>query len=230
MRALLLAAGLGTRLRPLTDTIPKCMVPIHGVPLLEYWINLLPPSIVEKILINTHYLPDVVSSYVKSSSWCDRIRIVHEEMLLGTGGTILKNSEFFGKDSFFLAHADNLSRFDFAEFYNAHINRPLDTDITMMTFTSDSPKSCGIVEKDDQGRVINFFEKVETPPGDCANGAVYIIESSVIDYLRTKNSNVIDFSTEVIPNYLGKIYCFHNNNYHRDIGTPESLALAEMEF
>jgi mannose-1-phosphate guanylyltransferase len=230
MRALLLAAGFGTRLRPLTDFVPKCMVPIHGVPLLEYWINLLPPDIVEKILINTHYLPDIVRSYVKSSSWCDRIQIVHEEMLLGTGGTILKNSEFFGKDAFFLAHADNLSRFDFKEFYDAHLNRPLDTDITMMTFTSDSPKSCGIVEQDGEGRAIKFFEKVENPPGDCANGAVYIIESSVIDYLRTKNSNVIDFSTEVIPNYLGKIYCFHNNNYHRDIGTLESLALAEMEF
>ena len=206
------------------------MVPINGIPLLEYWINLLPPKIVDKILVNTHYLPEVVSSYVKKSPWCDRVQIVHEEVLLGTGGTILQNSKFFDNDTFFLAHADNLSRFDLNEFYTSHINRPSGTVITMMTFTSDSPTSCGIVEQDHEGRAIKFFEKIGNPPGNCANGAVYIIEASVIDYLRTKNSNIIDFSTEVIPNYLGKIYCFHNNIYHRDIGTPESLALAEREF
>lgn len=230
MRALLLAAGLGTRLRPITDHIPKCLVPIHGKPLLGYWLDMLLPNGVERVLVNTHYLPDAVCKFVAASAWRDSIEIVHEDVLLGTGGTVLRNRDFLGGGSFMVVHADNLSRFDVAAFIRAHEYRPAGVDITMMTFDTDVPQSCGIVELDLRGVVIKFHEKVAKPPSNHANAAVYIFESSVIDFLASLNRAVIDISTEVLPRYLGRMQAFHNADYHRDIGTPESLAIAEREF
>lgn len=230
MKALLLAAGLGTRLRPITDNVPKCLVPIHGKPLLEYWLDMLLPNGIERVLINTHYLPHAVRAFVAGSRWRDSIDIVHEEILLGTGGTVLKNRDFLAGGPFMVAHADNLTRFDVKAFIGAHANRPAGVDITMMTFDTDMPQTCGIVELDERGVVIRFHEKVANPPGNHANAAVYIFEPSVIDSLASLGKEVIDISTEVLPRYLGRMQAFHNSDYHRDIGTPESLALAEREF
>lgn len=230
MRALLLAAGFGTRLRPITDHIPKCLVPVHGKPLLEYWLDLLLLGDIEYVLLNTHYLPDKVRQFVANSKWRSRISMVHEDVLLGTGGTVLKNRKFFGNEPFLVAHADNLTQFDLAAFIARHHARPKGVDITMMTFHTDAPGSCGIVEENTDGVVVAFHEKVENPPGNHANAAVYIFEPGVIDFMADLGGEVIDLSTEVIPHYMGRICTFHNYGYHRDIGNPESLRLAEQEF
>ena len=230
MRALLLAAGFGTRLRPLTDTIPKCLVTIHGKPLLEYWLDLLHARSIERVLVNTHYLPDAVENFVRQSAWRDRITLVHEDVILGTGGTVLRNERFFGKAPFIVAHADNLSRFDVNAFVARHASRPPGVAITMMTFETDAPQTCGIIEQDSRGVVVAFHEKVANPPGRLANGAVYIFEPAVVDFLRDLGKQIIDLSTEVIPHFLGRICTFENTVYHRDIGTLESLAKAEAEF
>lgn len=230
MRALLLAGGLGTRLRPLTNHIPKCLVPVKGKPLLQYWLELLIPNGVDKLLVNTHYLPDPVREFVAASPWRDHITLVYEERLLGTGGTVLRNREFFGDGAFMVAHADNLTRFDPTAFFARHLARPAGCDITMMTFETDDPGSCGIVEEDERGVVTAFHEKVANPPGNHANAAVYIFETSVINFLADLGQSVIDLSTEVMPYYIGRIATFHNHGYHRDIGSPESLAKAEQDF
>lgn len=230
MRALLLAGGFGTRLRPLTDHIPKCLVPVKGKPLLEYWLDLLFQSGIEAAIVNTHYLPEPVRTFVAGSPWRDRIKLAHENVLLGTGGTVLRNREFFDGEAFIVAHADNLTCFDPRAFIACHRARPPGCEITMMTFESDDPRSCGIVEEDESSVVTAFHEKVEHPPGNHANAAVYIFEPSVIDFLAALGKEVIDLSTEVIPQYIGRIATFHNSGYHRDIGNPESLRLAEQEF
>jgi mannose-1-phosphate guanylyltransferase len=230
MRALLLAAGLGTRLRPLTDTVPKCLVPVHGRPLLGYWLELLGASGVERMLVNTHYLRGAVRDFVARSPWRDKVTLVHEEKLLGTGGTVLSNRDFFGGESFLVAHADNLTRFDVRSFERRHANRPAGVDITMMTFEADDPSSCGIVEQDTRGVVTAFHEKVAEPPGRLANAAVYVFEPAVVDFIASLGREVVDLSTEVIPRFLGRICTFHNADYHRDIGTPESLRRAEAEY
>jgi mannose-1-phosphate guanylyltransferase len=142
----------------------------------------------------------------------------------------LRNRDFFGDEPFMVAHADNLTRFDVQEFIAAHTDRPVGVEITMMSFDTDAPETCGIVEQDNNGIVIKFHEKSAMPPGKRANAAVYIFEPSVIDFMASLNREVIDLSLEVIPHYLGRIHCFHNGDYHRDIGTSESLRLAELEF
>lgn len=230
MRALLLAAGLGTRLRPLTDTLPKCLVPIHGRPLLDYWLEALIKQGIEKVLINTHYLEPVVRQYLVESAWLPYVELAHEETLIGTGGTVLKNQNFFRGEAFFMAHADNLTIFDLAKFLEQHAVRPKGSEITMMIFKSSSPQSCGVVELDDQRVVQAFHEKVKNPPGNLANAAVYILEPSVVTWMQTLGKPQLDLSTEVIPHYLGKIFTYENTTYHRDIGTINSWTEANQDF
>lgn len=230
MKALLLAAGLGTRLRPITNDIPKCLVSIQQKPLLEYWLDLLLKNSVDQVMINTHYLAKTVQDFVQSSQWCSAVTLVHEPELLGTGGTVLKNRHFLQDGPFVLAHADNLTRFDVKAFLKTHALRKKAVEITMMTFETDQPESCGIVELDQDQVVVGFHEKSREFHGTRANGAVYIIEPSVIDFLLSLGKEVIDMSTEVLPHYLGRMQAFHNADYHRDIGTLESLRKAEIEF
>ena len=229
MKALLLAAGLGTRLRPITNTVPKCLVPINGKPLLEYWLENLAKAGINEFLINTSYLAEQVEDFVNNSPYKDKITLVYENELLNTGGTVLSNRYFFEDESFMLVHADNLSFCNFNDFINTHKKRPENCDITMMLFETDSPKSCGIVELDENNIVHKFHEKVENPPSTLANGAVYICEPSVIEFMVSLNKKDIDFSNDVLPNYIGKINTFLNNIYHRDIGTIESYGLAQIE-
>ena len=231
MRALLLSAGLGTRLRPLTDTIPKCLVPIHGKPLLGYWIDLLLANeYIDRLLVNTHYLVDQVEAFIATSPSVQQIELLHENKLLGTGGTVLKACDFFEEQTFMVVHADNLSRFNVSDFIASHHARKSDCAITMMLFETDQPESCGIVDVDDYGVVIGFHEKVSSPPGNLANGAVYIFEQEILVFMRGLGQSVIDLSTEVLPHFIGRTNTFLNTDYHRDIGTPESLDKAEVEF
>lgn len=230
MRALLLAAGLGTRLRPLTDTVPKCLVPIRGRPLLSYWFDMLLEGGVERILVNTHYHSAAVDAFVARSGRRESIDLVFESALLGTGGTVLHNREWLGRSAFMVVHADNLSLFSVPDFIEAHRNRPAGAAITMMTFDTDVPESCGIVELDAKGLVRRFHEKVKNPPGTRANGAVYIFEPEVVDFIAGLKREFIDLSVDVIPAFLGRIFTFHNASYHRDIGTIDSLRKAEAEF
>ena len=227
MKALLLAAGFGTRLRPLTDTIPKCLVPINGRPLLGYWLEMLTEAGVGPLLVNLHYLPEQVREFLGSSRFCDKVSTVHEEVLLGTGGTVLANRSFFREGPFMVIHADNFSRFDLRGFIERHRNRPSGCEITMLTFATGSPQSCGIVELDERGVVTGFHEKVANPPGNLANGAVYIMEQSVVDFIAAKGNETVDLSTEVLPHFLNRIATFHNNDLHIDIGTPEAYHQAQ---
>jgi len=226
MKALLLAAGLGTRLRPLTNYVPKCLVPINGKPLLSYWLDNLEAAGIDDFLINTHYFSEQVSEFVENSSYKDKITLIYEDKLLLTAGTVLKNKELLKDEPFMLVHADNLSFCNFKEFIEVHKRRPKNTLITMMVFKTDTPKSCGIVEVGADKTVINFYEKSNEDVGNLANAAVYIVEPEVIKFLESIGKEEIDFSIEVIPHFINKISVYENDVYHRDIGTLESYALA----
>ena len=230
MRAILLAAGLGTRLQPITNKIPKCLVEINGRPLLDYWLDLLSNPGISEILINLHYLPDMVVEYIKNCKYTKQITIVYENTLLGTGGTLLKNRAFYGQDPVMLIHADNLSLFDMRAFQDRFCSRDNGIDITMMTFQTDTPETCGIVELNELGAVSAFHEKVKTSPSSVANAAVYILAPVVTEFIESLGKEVVDFSTEVLPHFIGRINTFHNDIYHRDIGTMSSLSLAQNEY
>jgi len=214
-KALLLAAGLGTRLRPLTDIWPKCLMPIKNRPLLEYWLGILHKTDIDNVLVNTHYLSEYVEGFLSQDQFKDWVKSVYEDNLLGTAGTIRNNIDFCKDSTVLLAHADNWTCCDFSNFLSYHhCQRPKNTVITMMTFNSPDPSSCGIVELDKNGVVIGFHEKVQNPPERLANAAVYLIEPEVIKWIEN-NPEITDFSTEVIPQFIGKIATWENKNIHR---------------
>ena len=228
LRALLLAAGFGTRLRPLTLHTPKCLVPIGGQPLLAHWLQQLELIGTEAALVNTHYLADQVEDFL--AGWQQgpmKLKSSHEPSLLGTAGSLLANREFFTGCTGLLIHADNFSQADLSQLLVAHHQRPAGCLLTMLTFTTPRPSSCGIVEIDAKGIVVGFHEKVAEPPGNRANGALYVFDHEFIDWLGTHHPTASDFSTEVLPYCVGKIYTWHTNSPYIDIGTPEALAEAE---
>lgn len=232
MNALLLAAGNGTRLRPLTLTTPKCLAPIGGYPLLGVWLSLLQKGpLPSSCWINTHYLPEKVEAFIKSQNKkiSFPIHILREINLLGTAGTLKALLPKLLGEDLLLVHADNLSWFSLESFLTAHHSRPKNTELTMMIFETDSPQTCGIVELDRSGVLQAFYEKVKKPPSNLANGAVYLISPKGLAQIN-RLKDITDFSTQIIPEFLGRIYCWQNTIYHRDIGCPQSLKLAQTEF
>ena len=228
MRALLLAGGMGTRLRPLTNSIPKCLVPIKNQPLLGIWLERLTQAGISLFMINTHYLASQVEAFIESSPYRNKVTLVNELHLLGTAGTLITNLEFFqGKDSL-LIHADNYCLADLTAFLQAHRNRPPECLLTMMTFRTDSPSSCGIVELDERGVVISFHEKVVNPAGNLANGAVYILSAELLNKLASDFRGVTDFSTEVLNRFVGRIFSYETVEVFLDVGTPETYAKANQ--
>lgn len=226
MRAILLAAGLGTRLRPLTETTPKCLVPIKGRPLLGIWLERLSQAGMGPFLVNTHYLPEQVETFVNLSPYREQVRVVYERELRGTAGTVIANLDFFNGEDGVLIHADNYCLADFSAFVRAHQERPPECVMTMMTFRSSDPSSCGIVELDERGVVTGFYEKVLAPPGNLANGAVYILSAELLETMGTDLHAAKDFSTEVLPRLVGRIFTYETSAVFLDIGTPESYEKA----
>jgi len=226
MRAILLAAGCGTRLRPITNTIPKCLVPIKGKPLLEIWLDRLTKAGLGPFLINTHYLSEQVVSFVETSPYRDQVTLFHEKELIGTAGTLIANLDFFSSEDGLLIHADNYCLADFSAFLLAHSQRPAECLMTMMTFLTDTPSTCGIVEIDDRNVVLKFHEKVANPPGNLANGAIYLLSAKLLEMMGKEFQGVIDFSTEVLHHLVGRIYTYETTEVFLDVGTPETYLQA----
>jgi len=226
MKAMLLSAGLGNRLRPLTEKIPKCLVPINGKPILQIWLERLSAENIGPFLINTHYLPKQVNDFVSASAFSSQISLVNEVSLLGTAGTLIKNIDFFNQNDGLMIHADNYCLADLKEFIIAHENRPKKCLMTMMTFQTPLPSTCGIVEIDLNNIVIGFHEKVNNPPGNLANGAIYILSSELLKILKNEMSGIRDFSLDVIPKIIGRIFTYETSKVLIDIGTNESYQKA----
>ena len=226
-KAILLAAGLGTRLRPLTDHTPKCLVEVNGEPLMARWLRQLSGVGVKDVLINTHYLAHKVDSYL--DSWEDKslkLHVSYEESLLGTAGTLKKNSDFFCNSPVLIAHADNVLIESLGGLIESHERRPENCIMTMLTFKTEDPRQCGIVITDKQGIVKEFYEKPANAPGNNANAAIYIMEKSVIDFIMELQPPAHDISLDVIPRMLNRIYTKQSTLPLFDIGTKESLTKA----
>lgn len=224
---LLLAAGKGTRLQPYTNDWPKCLMPIKGKPLLSYWLETAKVIGAYKVLVNLHYQSEKVQDFLSRQRLNSSVTSVYESELLGTAGTLRANIDLFNGSTVLFAHADNFCKCDFKSFIRYHQTaRPECTALTMMTFDTTSPETCGIVETDDHGVVTAFYEKVANPPGNRANGAVYLLEPEVLEWI-IGNPEITDFSTQVLPNFIGRIATWHNSGTHVDIGSIESLRMAQ---
>jgi mannose-1-phosphate guanylyltransferase len=228
IRALLLAGGYGTRLRPITNHTPKCLVEIGGKPLLAHWFETLFAAGLERALVNTHYLPNSVEQFCKASPYAPKIDLIYEPELLGTAGTLRANRSYFGQTTL-LAHADNFTLFDPQSFIAEHRSRTSECLATMMTFETDNPTSCGIVDLNKDGVLIGYHEKVANPPGNIANAAVFLLEKEALNWLDLAPM-AADFCEEIVPLGIGQFQTYFNGVYHRDIGTISSLNKANQDY
>ena len=226
MKALLLAAGFGTRLHPLTQNTPKCLMRVGDKPMLDHWLYKLERLGVTEFIINTHYLAEKVHDFIDSHSLKSKIKLSFEPKLLGTAQTVLCLKNQLRDSPFFIVHVDNFCEDDLSDFLYAHKSRPVGTTVSMLTFDTLTPEQCGIVEIDQNNTLIKFYEKQKPPPSNKANGAVYIVSENFFDELEDLPVSAKDFSKCIIPQFLGKIFCFHTDRYFEDIGTPEALKRA----
>lgn len=226
----LLSAGLGTRLKPITDSVPKCLVEVNGKPLIDHWIEKFELVDCGKLIVNTHHLSSKVIKYLENHKTHLDIDIRHEEQLLGTAGTVISLKKEIENNMVILAHGDNMTNLDLEGIVNAYRNRPRESILTMLTFRTDRPEMCGIVKTDADGIVRGFYEKVHDAPGFIANGALYVFGKECLELMDQLNAGckLFDFSLDVIPNMIGKINTFHTTDKFIDIGTPETLAQARL--
>ncbi|MHC4832987.1 MAG: nucleotidyltransferase family protein [Planctomycetota bacterium] len=226
--ALLLAGGLGTRLRPLTDRVPKCLVEIGGRSLLDHWREALAAAGVAEARINTHHLPDPVRDWIETANRSAPPRFVesYEPELLGSAGTISANRDLADScDEVVIVYADNLSSVDVAAAIAFH--RDHDDPFTMVLFRCDEPRRCGIAELDAAHRIVSFVEKPESPRSDLANAGIYVVDADLFRELADVGG--FDIAFDLLPRLAGRMRGVLHEGYHRDIGTPESLRQAEED-
>jgi mannose-1-phosphate guanylyltransferase len=227
MKAFLLAAGLGTRLRPVTDVTPKCMLPVGGRPLLSIWLDALAEVEVTDVFINLHHLPDVVTEYLDSRSWPVQVYTEYEPELRGSAGTLRSYKGRVKYDEFFLAcYADGLTDFPLADLISAH--REHQPIATIAVHHSSNPSIAGIVETDADGVMTGFTEKPEHPVSDIANSGIYAFAPAVLDEISSDYPQ--DIGHHLLPRLVGRARTVPVTGYFRDIGTPEAYQRAQEEW
>lgn len=228
MKAFLLAAGQGTRLRPLTDSLPKCLVPIAGVPLLRIWLNWCCRYGIDEVLINTHAHASAVREYVAvNKPYGLRITVTHEPELLGSAGTIRHNRAFVaGVERFAILYADVLTNADFAgmaAFHDSHRGAA-----TLGVYHVAEPSRCGIVTTDANGLITEFIEKPRRPATDLAFSGLMIANPAVVDEIPPKSP--ADLGFDLLPKLVSRMYAFPIADYLIDIGTMERYQTAQAEW
>jgi len=228
VKALLLAGGLGTRLRPLTLTTPKCLIPVAGKPMLDYWLDALAAAGIGEALLNTHHLRPQVVDWIAAANRTGPVRIAEawEPELLGSAGTVAANRGWADEaEAILVIYADNLSDIDLSAFLAFHRSHP--DPMSMALFHTPYPKACGIATLDASARIVDFVEKPENPPSDLANAGLYVLDAS--SWREIADMGAFDFGFDVLPRFVGRMRGFVHPGYHRDIGTPEALAAAERD-
>jgi mannose-1-phosphate guanylyltransferase len=228
VKAFLLAAGLGTRLRPITDTLPKCLVPVLGRPMLAWWMDQLERHGIDEVLINLHHLPDPVRAFAAEYAGPVRIHLVMEETLLGSAGTLHANREFVaGEEQFYILYADNLNDVDLTALLRFNTEHP--AALTVGLFHAENPSACGIVTLDESSTIVEFEEKPREPKGDLASAGMFIARPRLFEYV-CPSSFPCDLGNHIMPAMIGDMNGVLVDGYLRDVGTQEGLHRAELEW
>lgn len=222
--AVVLVGGKGTRLRPLTLSAPKPMLPTAGLPFLTHLLSRIAAAGIEHVILGTSYKPAVFEAeFGDGSALGLQIEYVTEEHPLGTGGGIANVAGKLRNDTAMVFNGDVLSGADLAQLLDFH--RSNRADVTLQLVRVDDPRAFGCVPTDEEDRVVAFLEKTEDPPTDQINAGCYVFERNVID--RIPQGREVSVEREVFPALLAdgdcKIYGYVDASYWRDMGTPEDF-------
>ncbi|MDP4179184.1 MAG: sugar phosphate nucleotidyltransferase, partial [Bacillota bacterium] len=230
MKAIIMAGGEGTRLRPLTCNIPKPMIPIMGKPVMEYIIELLKKNNITDIGVTLQYLPDEIINYFgDGKDWGVNIRYFIENTPLGTAGSV-KNAEKFLDDTFIVISGDSLTDINLSKAIEYHNKK--EALATLVIKEVDVPLDYGVVITDKNGAIQGFLEKPSWSEvfSDKVNTGIYILEPEVFTYYE-KNQK-IDFSNDLFPILLSNkkpLYGYVSQGYWCDIGNIEQFSKCNFD-
>jgi mannose-1-phosphate guanylyltransferase len=220
MKAMVMAAGLGTRLRPLTDFLPKPMMPIANRPVLHHLLNLLHRHDVREVGINLHAYPEMIQSYFGDGSKLDMsITWSHEPELLGTAGGTKKLQSFFGDETILVTSGDGLHDIDVTALLGHH--RRTGGIATLSVKPVSDPSAYGVVILDRDTRIRGFQEKPrrDEAKSELANCGVYVIEPELLE--RVPQDAFHDFGRDVWPQLVAAnepIFAYTTLAYWNDVG------------
>jgi mannose-1-phosphate guanylyltransferase len=225
MKAFLLAGGHGTRLRPLTDAVPKCLLPICGTPLLAIWLDLCFRSGITDVLINLHAHAAAIEDFLRQSHSPVRVRVVCEKELLGSAGTLVANRQWaLSEKVFWILYADVLTNANLplmSEFHLRH--QPI---ATLGLCQVQNPSECGIAITDRRGVVLGFEEKPARPHGNWAFSGLMLAGQEFLD--RLPSSVPADIGLHVLPGLTGRMLSYPIAEYLLDIGTMPNYLQAQV--
>jgi mannose-1-phosphate guanylyltransferase len=232
VKAVVLVGGEGTRLRPLTTTVPKPLLPIAGQPLLERQLSWLARHDISEVALSLGYLPDAFIEHFPDSEFEGvRLRYAVEPVALGTAGAIRFAAATAGiAERFVVCNGDVLTTLDIGGLVQLHADRGADATIHLTRV--DDPSAFGVVPTDERGAVQAFIEK---PPADAAlthwiNAGTYVLEPSVLDQIP--DGVAVSIERETFPQMLdegGRLFADGTDDYWIDIGTPEKYLQAHAD-
>src|SRR5215475_3084056 len=223
MKAFLLAAGQGTRLRPLTDNLPKCLVPICGVPMLKIWIDLCRSVGIDEVMVNIHTHAQSVRSWLGKNTDGD-VRLVEEATLLGSACTIMANRDWISADRYFwILYADVLTNVNLTQILAAHLER--DPIATLGLYQVPDPSRCGVVSFDSSMVIQEFEEKPPNAKSNWAFSGIMIATPELLNYIPARYP--VDLGFDVLPRLAGQMLAYPIYDYIVDIGTLANYQAAQ---
>ncbi|HXX22861.1 MAG TPA: nucleotidyltransferase family protein [Terriglobia bacterium] len=224
MKAFLLAAGLGTRLRPLTDQTPKCLLPVRGVPLLEVWLEICRRYSVDEVLVNLYSQSQKVRDFLAKCNSGMRVRLFEEPTLLGSAATLRANRTWVeSESSFWVFYADVLTTANLTKMADFHAQHQ--GAATLAVCRVPDPRRSGIAVVDEGGVVRQFIEKPENPPGNLAFGGILLARPQLLESIPQHGP--ADLGRDVLPRLVNRMFAYLITDYHLDVGTPESYLAAQ---
>jgi mannose-1-phosphate guanylyltransferase len=224
MKAFILAAGNGTRLHPLTARIPKCLVPIRGVPLLKIWLDVCERYGINNVTINSHAHCPSVREYLESCRTPVKVRLFEEPTLLGSAGTLRSNANWIGQESdFFVFYGDVLTTLDIGQMLCFHRSKGM--PVTIALHAVENPSECGIATLDADGIVQDFVEKPAQPSSNMGFCGVMIASPTVLSEIPPGTA---DIGHHLLPQLLGRMSGYLTHEYLTDIGTMAAYERAQQ--
>ncbi|MDP8939348.1 MAG: sugar phosphate nucleotidyltransferase [Actinomycetota bacterium] len=235
MKAVIMAGGQGTRLRPLTSNQPKPMIPIVGVPCMEHIVELLKRYDFTDIVVTLQFMPEEIQDYFgDGSDWGVNIRYSIEDTPAGTAGSVKMAEEQLDLqgERFLVISGDALTDADLSRLVRFHEEK--DSEATMVLKSVENPLDFGIVITEEDGRISRFLEKPAWGQvfSDTVNTGIYLLDASVMDEIPDPKKDEYDFSKELFPKLLGAgrpLYGYVMDEYWEDIGTLEQYAGAQRD-
>lgn len=225
MKAFLLAGGHGTRLKPLTDSIPKCLLPIRSMPILQIWFDLCRRHGIDEVLINLHSHAQAVRRFIEGNRDGMTVHLFEEERLLGSAGTLLANRHWvIGEEFFWVFYADVLTEVDLRRMLEFHCR--LNKIATIGVYQVPDPTRCGIVKVDEKGVVLDFVEKPKVPTGNLAFSGLMLATPLLLDAIPEQCP--ADLGFHVLPRLVGRMAAYRISDFLIDIGTVETYRTAQL--